>query len=218
MFDLDGTLVDSRPGIEASVRAALDGLGIEHKAPIDDAWLGRPLAGLIQAVLPDSGPSERELATDAFMRHYDAIGWRSSEPYEGAASTLERLRRGGVCLFVVTNKRRTPTVAILAHHGFSGFFEAIYTPDSRVPRYASKREMGQACIDEHALTPSSTLVVGDSRDDRELARGCGTLFGAASWGYGNADWDLTEPADAILVALPDLQAFMYARVGGESLP
>ncbi len=154
-------------GIEASVRAALDGLGIEHAASD-----GRLLAGQAacwpdrKRCCPTRSRVERELVTDAFMRHYDAIGWRSSEPYVGVASILERLRRGGHRLFVVTNKRRAPTVAILAHHGLSGFFEAVYTPDSRVPRYASKGEMGQACIDEHALTPSSTLVVGDSSDDR----------------------------------------------------
>ena len=141
---------------------------------------------------------------------------------------LEGLRTAGVRLYVVTNKRRAPVMAILGRHELIGYFEAIYTPDTRVPRYASKGEMGRACIEEHGLNPSSTLVVGDSRDDQEMAQECGTVFGAASWGYGRVvveDPAQREglqpnsaspgPPDVLLRALTDLE-ILIGEAGGKS--
>ena len=70
------------------------------------------------------------------------------------ATILERLRRAGVRLFVVTNKRLDSDRGASSRTiGLAGFFEAIYTPDSRVPRYADKGEMGSACIESTACTP-----------------------------------------------------------------
>jgi len=228
MFDLDGTLIDSRPGIEASARSALAELGLDPAAQLDGSWLGSPLSGLIASLLPDAGPDDRDLATRAFTRHYDDTGWQSSYPYPGAKTLIEKLHGAGVRVYVVTNKRRAPVLAILDRHELLGYFEAIYTPDSKSPRYASKGEMGRACITEHGLNPSSTLVVGDSRDDQEMAQECGTVFGAASWGYGRVvGGDAAQrqgsqpnsaspgPPDVILKALTDLE-ILIGEAGGKS--
>ena len=52
MFDLDGTLIDSRPGIKSSARAALEEVGLDPYTPIEAAWLSAPLAGLIESLMP----------------------------------------------------------------------------------------------------------------------------------------------------------------------
>jgi phosphoglycolate phosphatase len=186
LFDLDGTLVDSRPGIEASVRAALSQSGPDVEPPPLDGLLGRPLADLIACLAPTLDAGGRESLGAAFRRHYDAEGWRESEPYPGVIPTLQTLRRCGVRSFVVTNKRRSPTVAILEAKGLAGLIEAEYTPDSRNPGYASKGEMGLACVAEHGLRRAATMVVGDSWEDLDMARECRVSFAAASWGYGDA--------------------------------
>ena len=226
LFDLDGTLIDSRPGIESSASAALEEVGLDPDTPIEAAWLSAPLAGLMESLMPGSDADEREQASRAFMRHYDDTGWKASQPYPGIELVLERLDRAGLRSFVLTNKRRVPAMAILEHHALIERFEAVYTLDSRDPRYDSKREMGQACIEEHTLVPSSTLVVGDSPDDLDVARGCGTVFGAASWGYGGVAIDdrsqtagsdgPSGSSDILLAAPTDLEMLIQEPAGGQS--
>jgi phosphoglycolate phosphatase len=229
LFDLDGTLVDSRPGIEASAQAALAESGAEVELPPLDGLLGRPLTDLIAAIAPGLSAEERETVGASFRRHYDAEGWRESEPYPGVIRTLGTLRRFGVRSFVVTNKRRSPTVAILEAKGFSGFIEATYTPDSRDPGYRSKGEMGRACMAEHGLRRAATVVVGDSGEDADMARECGVSFAAASWGYGDAVARLdardrrlrydssTERQESVLGAVAELLALVLPRESPEAV-
>lgn len=186
LFDLDGTLVDSRPGIEASVRAALAESGTQLELPSLEGMLGRPLADLMDSVAPGLSAREQESLRGAFRRHYDAEGWRQSEPYPGSVRVLGAMRHSGARLFVATNKRRVPTLAILESTGLSGLIEAVYTPESRDPSYTSKGEMGRACMTEQGLSCAATLVVGDSSEDAGMAAECGVSFAAVSWGYGDA--------------------------------
>jgi phosphoglycolate phosphatase len=186
LLDLDGTLVDSRPGILAAAGAALAEVGLNPEVPELSDLLGRPLGDLVAALAPGLDSDGRASLVAAFRRIYDADGWRASESYPGAVETIEALRHASVRLFLVTNKRRTPTVKIVKARGLCPLLEAVYTPDSRAPGYGSKGEMGQACLHDHSLRPESTLVVGDSHEDREMASECGVSFAAAAWGYGDA--------------------------------
>ena len=187
IFDLDGTVIDSRAGIESSALAAMREVRGATGVNIESAWLGAPLGGLIESLAPDASLEERGAIASAFKSHYDETGWRSSRPYDGIREVLEQLADTAVRAFVVTNKRQAPAEAILRFHDLTRYFEAIYTPDSREPRYRSKADMGAACVSDYALVASTLLVVGDSQDDLEMARRCGGAFAAATWGYGLVD-------------------------------
>jgi phosphoglycolate phosphatase len=186
IFDLDGTLVDSRRGIEASSTAAfaeeVPGVHVPFIADV----LGKPLNGLIARIGADLSSERRAAVQAAFTRHYDVEGWRLSLPYEGVNETLSSLRGHGVRLFVATNKRLDPTLRILDAAGIAPLFEAVYSPDSVAPPFVGKPAMAAACLQAHGLRPSVTLVVGDSEDDREMADAHGLSFAAAAWGYGDA--------------------------------
>lgn len=228
VFDLDGTLVDSRPGIEASVSAALGSVAPDVGIPDIGALLGRSLEGLISAVGSGLTVDQRALAHDAFVRHYDSDGWRGSAPYPGVTTALQRLRRSGIRLFVATNKRRRPTDLILAEVGLTGMLEGVYTPDSVEPAWTSKAEMAANCVRHHSLDPTRTLVVGDSRDDQEMAAANGLSFAAAAWGYGDAVSGILEtgvaeagylrnqgqrPIQTVLESISDLALFVLPDRG-----
>ena len=185
-YDLDGTLVDSRPGIEASLRAAFAVHAPGVEPPPLDTLLGRPLAGLLGGVLPGLDRVALTAAAATFTEHYDAEGWRLSRPYPGVPEVLGRLAETGVRQLVVTNKRLRPTAAILAACGLAPLLEKVYTPDSADPPYADKVAMAQAARVYCAVPDERLLVIGDSVDDLRMADACAAAFAAAAYGYGDA--------------------------------
>lgn len=185
-YDLDGTLVDSRPGIEASLRAAFAVHAPGVDPPPLDTLLGRPLAGLLRGVLPGLDRATLAAVAATFTEHYDAQGWSLSRPYPGVFEVLVRLAEAGVRQIVVTNKRLRPTAAILAACGLAPLLEKVYTPDSASPPYADKVAMAQAAQARCAIPSDRLLVIGDSVDDLQMADACAAAFAAAAYGYGDA--------------------------------
>ena len=230
LFDLDGTLIDSRPGIEGSVKAAFAGIDVGVSLPPLDHFLGLPLPELIAAVGPSLSLSARAAVFAAFVKHYDSVGWLGADLYPGVIDTVQALREQGVAQFIVTNKRRVPAIAILDRLGLSRMMEAVYTLDSRLPRFASKVAMVRACMEDFGLAAGATLVVGDSIEDRVAATTCGATFGAASWGYGDVQvggLEIVEQdhpvrddpvPEVMLRAISELPALIAASSGVHSKP
>lgn len=185
-YDLDGTLVDSRPGIEASLRAVLAVHAPGVDPPPFDALLGRPLAGLLRGVLPGLDRATLAAVAATFTEHYDTHGWRLSRPYPGVPEVLARLAEAGIRQIVLTNKRRRPTAAILAACGLAPLLERVYTPDSASPPYPDKAAMGRAARAHCAVRGDRLLVIGDSLDDVQMADACAAVFAAVAYGYGEA--------------------------------
>jgi phosphoglycolate phosphatase len=185
-YDLDGTLIDSRSGIEASLRIALERYAPGIAPPVLDGLLGRPLADLLGGVLPDLDPAEMATLAATFVAQYDTTGWRSSKPYPGVPEVLRDLAAVGVRQFVLTNKRSRPAQAILAAHGLTPLLEATYALDAVDPPFPDKAAMATAACAAHVTIGDRLLVVGDSADDRRMAEACGAVFAAAAWGYGDA--------------------------------
>lgn len=230
LFDLDGTLIDSRPGIAASINAAFNGISGGVLLPPLDHFLGLPLAELIAAVGPSLNQSARAAVFAAFVQHYDSVGWLGADPYPGVIETVRALREQGVAQFVVTNKRRAPAIAILDRLGLSPVMEAVYTLDSRSPRFASKVAMVGACMEDFGLSARATFVLGDSDEDRIAATTWGVAFGAASWGYGDVQVSGLEIVEqdhpvrddpvpqVMLRAITDLPALIATSSGVDSKP
>jgi phosphoglycolate phosphatase len=187
LCDLDGTLVDTLPGIAHSVGVAVAKVlpGIEVPDLSDFIGPGvRKLFLLALGDLPDSVVDELE---EAFRVDYDAEGWRMSAPFPGVADTLRALGEAGVRCFVTTNKPAVPTEKILRELGLYDLFEDVVSPDSHEPRFPSKSEVVSHVIASWSLEPEYAVLVGDSIDDGVAAQAWGIAFAAAAYGYGDAD-------------------------------
>lgn len=186
IFDLDGTLVDSLGGIEASTRHALAGCIPGRALPPLRDLVGPPIAQMFARAWPDLRPQEIERLVTYFRQHYDAEGCLASELYPGVRETLRELADRGAQMFVLTNKPRHASTVILEHLGIASHFVALVSPDSQEPALRAKAEGAQLLEVKYALDPASTMVIGDGLDDEQAANACGFAFLVAAYGYGSA--------------------------------
>ncbi len=184
VFDLDGTLIDSCPGIGASLSAAFRAAGRTMPAADLRAVVGPPIriiATRLEATLTEAELAQIELT---YRAGYDTDGWRETVLFEGVLETLHALQRAATPMYIVTNKPRIPTEKILEHLGLTAIFKEIVTRDSRTPGYASKSEMLASLIERRSLDRQSTVMVGDTVEDGEAAAANGLRFIYATYGYG----------------------------------
>src|SRR5580698_8782219 len=105
LLDLDGTLIDSQPGILASCREALRSLGHQPNEITDlKRIIGPPLEDVMQFLLQPYGDNRIAEAVLAFRRHYGESGLLGSMPYPGIADALEEMRQTGLQLYLATSK------------------------------------------------------------------------------------------------------------------
>jgi phosphoglycolate phosphatase len=185
VLDLDGTLVDSLPGIEASLRFAVEQCLPGRSLPDVRAVIGPPVGLMLRALFPDLAEDDLARTVAEFRLHYDIEGCLRSRLYDGVCETLAALTRSAVALFILTNKPLRPTLRILEAVALRDQFRAVVCPDSSDPAFAIKAEGAKRLTQEYGLAPGSTMLVGDGPDDADAAAACGFAFAAAAYGYGN---------------------------------
>ena len=185
-FDLDGTLVDSFPGISFSCAAALAQVMPGRKAPDFLPFIGPPIREIFRRALPENDPEMLERLEQSFRASYNSEGWRKTLAYPGVEKVLARVCQSGYVCRVLTNKPGLPSRAILQHLELDRFFREVITPDMQTPAFASKADAARDAQRRHGLAGGQALVVGDSDDDGAAAAACGFQFAAVMFGYGRA--------------------------------
>ena len=213
IFDLDGTLVDSAPGILSSMRAALEAMGTIPALPLTNSLIGPPLTQTLQLLCPAADQQELQDLLFAFKQHYDADGYKSSLPFAGVNHMLEALHAAGLPKYIATNKRQIPTRKIVAERSWTEYFEAVYSPDSFLPAAKNKGDMLTHILGVHRLAPSEVVYVGDRADDAQAANQSGVHFLPVPWGYEDQPVWSTDKEKA--VRIQDVQAAILAGKGQE---
>lgn len=186
IFDFDGTLIDSAPGILATYSAVLNAAGIKPAVPLDSRLIGPPLLPTMSKLTGPIEPEKLDLLVEDFKRLYSDIGVAHTPAYPAASDTLRQLLANGKTLYLATNKRAQPTQALLDKFGWTPYFHRVYCIDSHQPAVADKTAMLRQLLSENSLDPARALYVGDTRGDYLSASACGISFVGALWGY--EDW------------------------------
>lgn len=214
LFDLDGTLIDSSPGILASFRRVLDASGLHPVVPLEASLIGPPLGETLQRITGIADDTVLAGLTEAFKRDYDTSGYRQTVVFEGVPEGLRRLAEAGARLFIVTNKRMAPTLKILDALDLARYFTGVHTRDETLPMAPSKTAVTRRVVAHYAIASGNALFVGDSDEDRRAARENNMAFAHAAYGYG--DLSGAETADCItltrLTDLPELAALHFSGV------
>ena len=213
MFDLDGTLIDTRPGVRAAIAAAFR--EVTGSAPSSEtANLSLPLDEMIRGIDPAASASRRRLLSEAFRRHYDSADWRSAHVYQGAEESVRALRAGGIRVFVVTNKRTSAAERLLVHFGLAQHFEAIIG-QAETGDPVPKSVLLAQCLDGAALDAATTVVIGDSDQDAAAARSSHMAFVAVTSGAGPLGRATADEERVEVESLADAAAFVLGRPWGE---
>jgi phosphoglycolate phosphatase len=203
LLDLDGTLIDSRPGIAASCEAALRALGHTPDPSFDiTPLIGPPLPQVIGRLLQDLGDDRIDAGIAAYRAHYGEIGLYQATIYPGIIDVLPVLSSGARC-FVVTSKRSVFARRIVDTFGMAAWFHRVYgtEPDGSVD---DKRDLIAAVLRAEALDARDTVMVGDRSHDMIGARANSLRGIGVLWGYGSRDELEASGADALLDRPADL--------------
>src|SRR5215475_6714323 len=204
LLDLDGTLIDSEPGILASCLAALRARGHEPDETLDiRRSIGPPLEDVMQVLLQRFGDDRVGEAVADYRQHYGESGLLGSEPYPGIGSALEEMQQAGLRLYLATSKREIFASRILHHLGLATYFDGIHgsVPGGGLDH---KPELLAHVLLRHNLLPSRSLMVGDRRHDISGAHAVGMRALGVLWGYGSRDELETAGADQLVESSVDL--------------
>jgi phosphoglycolate phosphatase len=202
IFDLDGTLTDSKPGILKCLTSTLDAHRIAWTGPLD--WfIGPPADQSLRRLMPDADELSRTALLHDYRLCYNATGWAENSVYPGVPAVLQRLQDAGWQLFVCTSKREDFALRILDKFSLAPYFLAVYA-DTVGSLHHTKTALLRRLLEEQSLDPVATTMVGDRNFDIEAARANGVTSIAVSYGYGTSEELASARPDHTCPAVEDL--------------
>jgi phosphoglycolate phosphatase len=183
VFDLDGTLIDSRRDLADSANQLIGELGGQ---PLREEAIGRMVGEgarvLVRRALAAAGLGDPPGALDRFMQIYDARLLNHTVAYDGMLDVVGYARRHAR-LAVLTNKPLAPSEQILAALGMREVFDDVVGGDGPLPRKPDPAGL-LALMERAGASRSTTLMVGDSAIDHETARRAEVRCCLTSYGFG----------------------------------
>jgi phosphoglycolate phosphatase len=214
LFDLDGTLTDSAPGIVASLQHALLGEGLA--VPAHEVLLGA-IGPPFEVGLPLLGiPSEQVVAiVSRYRERYETVGLYENGLYDGVVEMLDALAAAGVVLGVATAKPEPTARVIIEHFGLTDRF-AVIAGATHEPGRRNKMEVVAHALAELALEGGDQIVmVGDRDHDVLAAHELDLASIGATWGYGSREELTAAGADVLADRPADVIAFVCSSAMGD---
>jgi phosphoglycolate phosphatase len=197
IFDLDGTLVDSKPGILACFQHMF---AVLNRACPPDAVLassiGLPFRQAVGHLLKTSDPSAIEQAVQIYRQRYATAGLYEAAVYGGVPEMLTAIRGTA---FVATSKAQVFAEQVLAHFGLAKRFRRICGPDVH-GRPAEKDELLQQLLRAEGID-GHAVMIGDRSEDIRAAASNGLRGVGVLWGYGS-ERELMEAGAATVCTTP----------------
>lgn len=203
IFDLDGTLTDSKPGIVDCLRKVLDARNLQFEGPLE-RFVGPPADVWTVELLPDASEEDRAALALDYRNCYDREGWKNSSVFAGVREMLIQLRDHGFPLYVCTSMQHDLALRVLDAFELTGLFKAVYGDK---PEYAShsKVDLLSTLLSECSLEKESVWMIGDRIFDLQAARANHIRFLAAGWGYAaSGEFALADVVAAVPSHVPAL--------------
>jgi phosphoglycolate phosphatase len=215
VFDLDGTLVDSRLDLTNSVNAMLRKFGRpELPCELIATYIGDGAPMLVRRALGD--PDDQKFVDEAlmyFLAYYREHKLDNTYVYAGVKESLETIRsarNGEVKMAVLSNKPVNPSRAIVEALGLGTFFFQTYGGNS----FATKKPDPQGALEllkEAKLKPQQAVMIGDSANDVLTAQNAGMYSVGLMYGLSPATLEKVPPD--VMLDRPDELGELFAAVG-----
>ena len=214
IFDLDGTLVDSLPGIAASLNRSLTAHGLPgHSDAAVRSFVGDGLRTLVQRAAPrGADPALIESLVALFKKDYDLSWAEGTKPYPGIPAMLAELQRDGFQLSVLSNKTHEFTATITRSVFPSIHFATVLGQRDTIP--LKPHPAGALHIANTLGTaPENCIFIGDSTMDLETAANAGMPAIAVTWGYHDRPRLIAAGATRIVESPVEIPALLSAGRG-----
>lgn len=207
IFDLDGTLTDSKPGIIGCLSKVIDAYRISYSGELD-RFVGPPVEEWTVDLMPEGSEEARVALARDYRACYDREGWKNNSVFPGVREMLTELHSRGFPLYVCTSKQQHFAIRILEAFELAGLFTAIYGDKAE---YANHSKVGLLArlLRESSLQSDSVWMIGDRIYDYQAAHANHIRCLAAGWGYGSAEEN--AQADAVSATPADLPALVLPQ-------
>jgi phosphoglycolate phosphatase len=210
IFDLDGTLIDSKMDLAQAVNATRANLDLP---PLDleqvNSYVGNGAPTLIRKALgPDFSDEEIKKALDYFLEYYRGHLLDHTVLYAGMKECLDQFQANGVKMAVLTNKPVRISMEILKGLGVADHFFRVYGGNSFEQKKPDPVGV-EALIAEAGVPKERTMIVGDSSVDVKTARNAGVNVCGVTYGFQPET--LNEDPPDFLVDRPDQLADVVTR-------
>lgn len=209
LFDLDGTLIDTAPDINAALNHTLK---INDLPLVDEAltrhWIGHGARVLIEQALAHSparstSPDDADDMLETFLDYYRKNLATLSAPYPEVLATLTALRARGAKLAVVTNKMAALTDPLIDEIGMADYFDLVISGDTAAnPKPAPDPVL--LSLEQLQVDKAQALFVGDSQTDVLAAQAAGTAVVCVREGYNHGQDISALDADGVIDTFAEL--------------
>jgi phosphoglycolate phosphatase len=207
IFDLDGTLVDSKPGLLACFRHTFDVLRVD--CPSDavlTASIGQPFRQAMANLLNTTDPDAVERAVGIYRQRYSRVGLYEASVYDGVPELLAAV--AAEATYLATSKAAAFAERVLTHFDLAKHFRGIYGPDLH-GRPAGKIELIRELLRREPIA-GRAVMIGDRAEDIHAGRANDISTVGVLWGYG-AEHELVDAGAAAVCRTPDELASYLAR-------
>ncbi len=210
LFDLDGTLTDSKYGIIRCVKYALESVGI-HETDNSKLmpFIGPPLIDVFQEVYGFKKDEAAKLV-EKYRERFSEKGIYENSLYPGIKELLSELKRNGKILVLATSKPIVFATRIVEHFDIAKYFDLLSGAELD-GRNNYKSEVIESAIERLSLENREDVVmVGDRRQDIEGAKACKIQSIGVKYGYAGPDELESAGADIIVQTIDDLKNILLS--------
>jgi phosphoglycolate phosphatase len=203
IFDVDGTLIDSKRDIAAAQHWVLGQLGVHSYKPEDlYPLIGKPLAETFATLLPPSLHHRIAEASDLYKGYYPPRALETTTLFPSVRETLETLRSRGTKLATATTKLTAGTRRVLTHFGIAEHFSQIQGSDD-MP-FKPDPFIITKILSDQSWEKSATIMVGDTDNDVEAGKRAGIKTCGVTYGSLSSEQIRHLKPDFVIDSLPEL--------------
>ena len=212
VFDLDGTLIDSKQDLVNAVNATRAHMALEPLSrELISSYVGNGAPVLIRRAMgadsPDAGVAR---ALEFFLQYYRANALVETVLYPGIRDALTAVRGGGIRMAILTNKPERITTKILEGLGIHAWFFRVYGGDSLEQKKPDPAGLLRL-VSDAGVAVSGAVMVGDSAVDIRTARNAGVLSCGVTWGFQPEGFG-AEPPDVVVDDAAAMADFLVSRL------
>jgi len=186
VFDLDGTLLNTRDDLGTATNYALSQLGFPTvELPKYNFLVGRGIMNLFKGALPEGHKTEENAIKmkEIFLNYYGEHNCDLTRPYEGIPELLERLTSKGVKIAIASNKYQKGTEDLAAHFFPTTDFLRILGQRDGFPIKPDPEIVGEVLRSADGITKEETVYIGDSNVDMQTGINAGVRTIGVLWGF-----------------------------------